>query len=175
MANYSVKVVDHTGSQADWLKGLCKAIEDLFNKCLEGTSDTVTVTSGTGQQSDNLILHFVENVDQSFIQQKMPGGAALKPTLAGHTRTRGKKTCTEFYKFILFPGETARRPARYEGYAKTAVHESLHNLFPGWSEDDMHGGPGGGGLAASPPRLPPTQKNKELIRKGLSIKNDQFL
>jgi hypothetical protein len=174
VATYSVKVVDHTGSQADWLKGLCKAIEDLFNLCLDGTPDTVTVTVGTGQQSDNLILHFVENVDKSFIQDKMPG-AALKPTLAGHTRTRGSKSCSEFYKFILHPGDTARRPEGYVGYAKSAVHESLHNLFPGWSEDDMHGGPGGGGLAASPGRLPPTQKNKELIRKGLSIKNDQFL
>ena len=35
----------------------------------------------------------------------------------------------------------------------------------------MHGPNGGGGLAASPPQLPITEKNKELMRRGISIKS----
>ena len=68
-----------------------------------------------------------------------------------------------------------RHQYRYTAYAKVALHEALHNLFPGWSEADMHGPAGGGGLAASPPQVPPTEKNKEMLVRGLSIKNEQLL
>ena len=52
--------------------------------------------------------------------------------------------------------------------------ESLHNLFPGWTEDDMHNH-GGGGLPNPRPNLPPTDKNKEMLLRELSIWNEQLL
>ena len=60
-------------------------------------------------------------------------------------------------------------------YAKLAFHEALHNQWPGWSNADMHGAKGGGGLAASPPQLPMTDKNKDLMRRGIAMKNEQLL
>jgi hypothetical protein len=39
----------------------------------------------------------------------------------------------------------------------------------------MHGQAGGNGLALSPPQLPITQENKNLVRRGIAIKNAQLL
>jgi hypothetical protein len=64
---------------------------------------------------------------------------------------------------------------RDSGYGNIAFHELLHNLLPSWSADDLHGDPGGGGLAASHPQRPLTPKNIELMRKGLSVKTAQLL
>jgi len=172
MASSSVRLVDHTSTPDTWRQGLKKAIQDLFDQCFAGTSDKVTVEWGTGAATDNLVLHFVEDVEHSYIQQKLPGDP-IKEFIGGHTRTQNKVTGSEFYKLIGKKGQRSR--ATYTGYAKLALHESMHNLFPGWTEADMHGPAGGGGLAASPPQLPPTEKNKELMRRGLSIKNAQLL
>lgn len=174
MTNFTVKLVDHaTSSEADWREKLRDKIQELFDQCVKPQSvHRVQVAWGAGAKTDNLVLHFVEDVDHSYIQQKMPG-AALKEHIAGHTRTRKNVTGTEFYRLVGKKGQRAQQ--KFSGYAKIALHESLHNLFPAWSEDDMHGSNGGGGLAASPPQLPPTDKNKELLVQGLSIKNAQLL
>jgi hypothetical protein len=172
MAKASVKLVNHTSEQGAWLSGLQQAIQKLFDECLKGLSNSAIVSWGTGAGSDNLVLHFVQDVDHSYVQAKLPG-AALKEHIAGHTRTQKGVTGTEFY---LFTGPAANRSrSKYIGYAKIALHESLYNLFPGLSEAELHGRQGGGGLAASPPKLPPTEKNKEMINRGLSNKNKQLL
>jgi hypothetical protein len=173
MTTFSVKLVDHTGTPDKWLQGLRSQIQDLFDQCIAPTSvHRVVVTWGTGVKDDNLVLHFVEDVDHSYIQQKLPG-ALINEFVAGHTRTQKNVTGSEFYKLVGKKGERAL--FKYVGYAKAALHESMHNLFPAWSEADMHGPAGGGGIAASPPQLPPTDKNKELLLRGLSIKNEQLL
>jgi hypothetical protein len=172
MATYSVKLVDHTGTAEGERKGIQKEIQGLFDQLFSGISDTVTVAWGKGATSDDLVLHFVQDVASSYIQQKMPG-KGLKPYIAGHTRTQGKVTCTEFYKFAEIGGK--RRQLTDIECAKIAVHESFHNLLPAWSDADVHGPAGGGGLALSPPKLPPTDKNKELIRRGFSVKTAQQL
>jgi len=172
MANFSVKLVDHTGTPESWRQGLKKAIQDLFDKCLAGASDKVTVEWGTGVANDFLVLHFVEDVDHSYIQQKLPGDK-LKEHIGGHTRTSHNVTGSEFYKFIGKKGQ--RGQYSYIGYAKLALHESMHNLLPYWTESEMHGPDGGGGLAASPPQLPPTPKNIELMLRGFSVKSAQLL
>jgi hypothetical protein len=172
MATHSVKLVDHTSSTDRWKQGLKKEIQSLFNQCLEGSDITVNVEWGKGEKTDFLVLHFVEDVDHSYIQKKLPG-APLKEHIAGHTRTKNKITGTEFYKFVGKKGD--RSQYKYSSYAKIALHESMHNLLPNWTEDELHGKNGGGGLAASPPQLPPTDKNKELIRRGFSVKTAQLL
>jgi hypothetical protein len=68
-----------------------------------------------------------------------------------------------------------KRPLTDIECAKIAVHESFHNLLPALSDADVHGPAGGGGLALSPPKLPPTDKNKELIRRGFTVKTAQQL
>lgn len=174
MTQFSVSLVDHaTGSTADWRKGLLEKIQALFDDCIAPTSvHQVAVAWGAGAATDNLILHFVEDVDHSYVQAKLPG-APLKPHIGGHTRTQGKVTGSEFYRLI--GPKDDRHQFAYSAYAKLALHECLHNLFPGWSESDMHGPAGGGGLAASPPQVPPTAKNKDMLVRGLSIKNEQLL
>jgi hypothetical protein len=172
MATYSVRLVDHTGTAENERTGIQKEIQGLFDQMFSGTSDKVTVAWGKGAPSDNLILHFVQDVASSYLQQKMPG-KELKPYIAGHTRTRAKVSCTEFYKFAVISGK--RRQLTNVDCAKIAVHESFHNLLPAMSDSEVHGAAGGGGLAASPPQLPPTAKNKELIRKGFSVKTAQQL
>jgi hypothetical protein len=171
MASFSVKLVDHTGTPERWRQGLKKVIQDLFDQCLAGTSDKVTVEWGTGVEADFLVLHFVEDVDHSYVQQKLRGDP-LKEDIGGHTRTQKKVTGSEFYKFIGKKGQ--RSQYSFNGYAKLALHESMHNLLPYWTESEMHGPDGGFGLAASPPHLP-TEKNKELIRRGFSVKSAQLL
>jgi len=39
----------------------------------------------------------------------------------------------------------------------------------------MHGPDGGAGLASSPPQVPMTAANKDLMRRGIAIKNAQLL
>jgi hypothetical protein len=172
MTNFTVTLVDHaTGANDKWRQGLRQEIQDLFDLCVPPTSvHRVLVAWGNGSKTDNLVLHFVEDVEHSYIQAKLPG-KALKEYIGGHTRTSGKVSGTEFYRMVGM--KNARAQYKYNAYAKIAVHESLHNLFPGWSEDDMHHH-GGGGLAESPPQLPPTDKNKEMLLRGLSIWNEQL-
>lgn len=172
MAQYSIRLVDHTNSSDTLKQRIKKQIQDLFNEVFNGQSDNAAVEWGTGTQSDAIVLHFVEDVPNSYISQKMPG-ASHRADGGGFTRTRGNITGSEFYKFMVISGE--RTMVKDIGYAKIAFHESLHNQFPAWSNNDMHGPDGGGGLAASPPQLPLTEKNKELMRRGISIKNDQLL
>ena len=61
-----------------------------------------------------------------------------------------------------------------EMLARLAVHEALQNLFPFWKKGELHVN-GGGGLALKNPQLPMTERNKEMLRRGLSVKNPQLL
>ena len=172
MATYSVKLVNHTNATARLQQSIKTNLQNLFNQVFSGTSDKTVVDWGTGSASDSIVLHFVDDIASSYLQQQMPG-QDIRGDAGGHTRTRGHVTGSEFYMHTG-AGQT-RRSLHDSAYAKLAFHEALHNQFPGWSNADMHGPNGGGGLAASPPQLPITEKNKELMRRGISIKNAQLL
>ena len=172
MATYSVKLVNHTNATARLQQSIKTNLQDLFNQVFSGTSDRAVVDWGTGSTSDSIVLHFVDDIASSYLQQQMPG-QDIRGDAGGHTRTRGHVTGSEFYMHTG-AGQT-RRSLHDSAYAKLAFHEALHNQFPGWSNTDMHGPNGGGGLAASSPQLPITEKNKELMRRGISIKNAQLL
>jgi hypothetical protein len=171
MTCFSIKLVNHTNA-TDRLKNSIKSgLQGLFDQVFDGMSDTAVVNWGTGSASDAIVLHFVNDIANSYIDNKWPG-AQIRADAGGHTRTRGRVTGSEFY---LHVSNGAHRTAVHDsGYAKLAFHEALHNQFPGWSNSDLHGPDGGGGLAASPPQLPVTDKNKELMRRGISIKNEQL-
>ena len=168
MASYSVKLVNHTRTSDRLKESIKKHLQDFFDQAFDGTSDQAAVDWGAGAASDALVLHFVEDVDHSYLSEKWPGNE-IRADAGGHTRTRGKMTGSEFYF------RSGGRPQHDVGYAKLAFHEALHNQLPGWSNDDLHGAKGGGGLAASPPQLPMTDKNKELMRRAIAIKNQQLL
>jgi hypothetical protein len=170
MPNATIIVVNHTSESNAWMQGLANAIRSLFGQCLAGSNMTATVAVGTATANDNFVVHLVEDVNHSYLQTKMPG-QGLRADIGGHTRTQGGTTGTEIY---LYTGASRSR-ATYTGYAKLTVHEALHNLFPGWTAGELHGPNGGGGLALSPPHLPPTATNKEMIARGLSIRNAQLL
>jgi hypothetical protein len=172
MTTYSVKLVNHTKATARLQQSIKTNLQDLFNQVFSGTSDSAVVDWGTGSAADSIVLHFVDDIASSYLQQQM-AGQFIRGDAGGHTRTRGPVTGSEFY---MHTGEGQTRRALHDSaYAKLAFHEALHNQFPGWSNADMHGPDGGGGLAASPPQIPITEKNKALMRRGISIKNAQLL
>jgi hypothetical protein len=173
MAVFTVKLVDHTGSTASLQARIKTEIQGLFKQLFDGSSDSVTVDWGTYAPSDRIVLHFAPDIASSYILQQFPGGAAIPTKNAGFTRTRNGVTGSEFYKHVLIDGK--RHLLQDIGYAKNALHEAMHNQYPYWSDDDMHGsagerkagkvGSGGGGLAGYPATLPVTARNKELMQK----------
>jgi hypothetical protein len=172
---FTAKLVDHTGSTATLQARLKKEIQGLFDQLFNGSSDSVTVDWGTYAPSDRIVLHFVPDIQSSYILQQFPGGASIPPQNSGYTRTRGNITGSEFYKHVFDPETKKRSMLKDIGYAKAALHEAMHNQYPYWTDDDMHGtakqrsagqvGSGGGGLAGYPPTLPITARNQELMQK----------
>jgi hypothetical protein len=172
MAKFSVKLVDHTQGSAKLEPLIQKPLQGLFNEVFAGTSDSATVDWGTGMPSDQIVLHFVEDVAGSYLSQKMPGNS-IRGDAGGHTRLQTGITGSEFYKVAVFDGK--RTQVKATAMARLAFHEAMHNQFPGWTNAEMHGPLGGGGLATSPPQHSLSEKNKELMRRGMAIKNAQLL
>ena len=172
MTTYCVKLVNHTKATDRLQQSIQAKLQNLFDQVFSDTSDNALVNWGIGSASDAIVLHFVDDIANSYLQQKMPGND-IRADAGGHTRTRGDVTGSEFY---MHTGTGKTRVALHDSaYGRLAFHEALHNQFPGWTNADMHGKDGGGGLAASPPQEPMTDKNKELMRRGISLKNAQLL
>ena len=172
MGEATIKLVNHTDRSLEWRQGISREIQKLINECLVKSGTTAAVSWGSATHADNLVLHFVQEVENSYVQANLPGKPP-KLHLGGFTRTKDGITGCEFY-FKSGPSGQ-RKQIKYSGYAKIALHEALHDLFPNWTEEEMHGAGGGGGLAASPPKVPPTKRNKELFKRGFSVKNKQLL
>ncbi len=170
MANYSVKLVDHTDpSSLQTFKGGVKRLtQERFSEAFNGTSDSVTVSWGQGTQADNVVIHFVKDRDHSYIRATKWPNAKILPIAGGHTHTEGSLACTELYE------EVGGKRQHVAELGVLAFHETLHNLFPFWTEDEMHNT---GGLAAKKvgPHVEMTSRNKEMMRQGFSVKNPQWL
>ena len=96
MATYSVKLVNHTNATARLQQSINTNLQDLFNQVFSGTSDRAVVDWGTGSASDSIVLHFVDDIASSYLQQQMPG-QSIRGDAGGHTRTRGHVTGSQFY------------------------------------------------------------------------------
>jgi hypothetical protein len=175
MSAYTAKLVDHTGSGLETFKsGIQRLAQETFDQAFDGTADKVTISWGAGTQSDNLVIHFVEDIAHSYIRQKWPS-AAINADAGGHTHIASGPLCaTELYKMA----QGRRQHVRELGLL--AFHEALHNLLPSWGMEQMHNLDGGGekaGLAAAKisPDSKMTEHNKQLIRQGFSTKHDQYL
>jgi hypothetical protein len=174
MANYTAKLVDHTDSKTflTFKSGVSRIAQERFDEAFTSTPDKVVVSWGPGTQIDNLVVHFVMDRDNSIILAKWPN-ARIDLQAGGHTHISGHTSCTEIYENV----NGKRQHVAQLG--ALVFHEALHNLLPNWSMDEMHNLDGGGeaaGLAAKivGPHTTMTSRNKELIRRGFSVKNPQY-
>jgi hypothetical protein len=165
MANYSIKLRDHTASPNSVTQGICSELKLFFDRVFAGTSDTVTVIWGTGSTSDAIILHFVADVANSYIVQTMPRPPQINPLVGGHTSLRSRVVCSEFYQTVTRRGRT--RTLSSLDYAKLAFHECLHNVWPNWTEHDLMGH---GGLADTPVGPDLNQWDIDTLRRGFTTR-----
>jgi len=175
MANYTVKLVDHTGSPTNLLQLIQQEVQSLFDEALSATKLTVAVSWGQGAGTDNYVVHFIEDIPRSYLKTKWPQ-VVIDPNAGGHTYQNRPPSGSEVYKF---PG-TTHTQFKAIAYAKQVLHEFFHNQFPYVVANEVHGTWGGGGLAAATPVLfqPPNrinQRNKELIERGFKVKIAQLL
>jgi hypothetical protein len=174
MAKYTVKLVDHAAWSPHDQFGIQKAVQKRFDEAFDGTPDSVDVSWVVATPNDNLVVHFVPDRDHSYLKVRWPQ-ANINPRAGGHTYTGDRPLSgTEVYQ----TRQGDRFP--YASYAATVFHEALHNLYPFQTVDFIHKLDGGGeaaGLAAPEYsfRTKMTEHNKELIRRGFSIKNPQYL
>ena len=171
MANYTIKLVDHTTDQSDKLRNLILVpLQALFTEVFATSSDNAQVCWGSSAPTDDLILHFVDNIASSYISQKLPG-KAIQAIDGGFTRPQGNVTGSEFYK--VTHSDDGDHQMRATAMARLAFHEGMHNKT-GWSNDKLHGPDGGGGLAGSPPHIPLTEKNKAIMQRAFLTTNPQL-
>jgi hypothetical protein len=166
---YSVKLVNHTRATPRLQAAIQSHLQNFFTQAFSTVSDDARVTWGTGANDDAIVIHLVDDLASSYLQEQMPGNE-IRPDAGGHTRTRGHITGSEIYLHDVINGR--RTMVQDRAYGRIAFHEALHNQWPGWSNSDMHAK---GSLADSPPHEPLTDEVAELMRRGLSMKNAQLL
>jgi hypothetical protein len=166
MAVYSVKLVDHRKSTAQEQAGVCASVQRVLGLAFVGTNDSIHASWGVGAASDNLVLHFVEDIANSYLRQRWPN-MSVDPNAGGHTHSHGPLSGTELYRTRPSGPITLRR------YGALAFHEALHNLFP--FRGDQHTAFGGGIASAHIPDQDPNDANKEWLRKGFAVPNPQLL
>jgi hypothetical protein len=167
MATYSVKLVDHRNSTSAETSAIGASIQRVMGLAFVGTSDSISVSWGAGSKSDNLVLHFVEDIAHSYLVVKWPNMKKPDPNAGGHTHTHGSLAGTELYR------TRPAGPIHFHRYGALAFHEALHNLFP--FRDDQHTAFGGGIASATIPDAAPNDVNKAFLRQGFSVGNPQLL
>jgi hypothetical protein len=197
MTTYSAKLVNRDGLSSDEQHKIQVSVQAKFDEAFNGTRDGVNVQWGTGERTDNLVIHFVRDRDgaNSYLRSQFPRMREPPPYVGGHTHSHGALSGSELYRFALFrpvrqadgsyTGHVRRIPL--SDYGALAFHEALHNLLPFWPNDtnadgtpnpgSLHNASGGGGFAAAHvgPNTRMTDTNKILIRRGFSVRNPQVL
>jgi hypothetical protein len=166
MTNFTVKLVDHRSSTSQETSAIQTTVARVLGLAFVGTNDGVTVSWGSGNVGDNLVIHFVEDIANSYLRTTWPK-MTVDPNAGGHTHTHGSLAGTELYRTRPSGPLTLRR------YGALAFHEALHNLFP--FRDDVHTAMGGGIAAANIPDQDPDDENKAWLRRGFSVRNPQVL
>ena len=166
MAGYTVKLVDHRNSSNQETAAICASVKRVMGLAFDGTQNSIDVSWGTGTDKDHLVLHFVEDIANSYLRTKWPR-MPVGVNAGGHTRSSGSLSGTELYRTTPKGKITLRR------YGALAFHEALHNLFP--FRGDQHTAFGGGIAAANIPDQDPNDVNKAFLRQGFSVRNKQVL
>ncbi|MGH9742132.1 MAG: hypothetical protein ACRD51_07240 [Candidatus Acidiferrum sp.] len=170
MANYSIKVRDHTAAANTTAKGIVTELQAFFTKVFAGTSDRATVVLGTGTAADAIVLHFVESRSNSYIAAWLGAAklAHINERAGGHTTTHNNVTCSEFYQTAIGRDHQSRTLSAHE-CAKLGFHESLHNVHPDWDgEGNLKGH---GGLADTPVGADLNQRDIDLLRQGIASRH----
>jgi hypothetical protein len=166
MATFSVKLVDHRNSTGAETATIRLSIARVMGLAFVGTSDSISVSWGVGSVTDNLVLHFVEDIAHSYLRRTWPK-MTVDPNAGGHTHTHGARAGTELYR------TRPTGPISLHRYGALAFHEALHNLFP--FRGDQHTAFGGGIASANIPDMDPNDANKAFLRQGFSVRNPQLL
>ncbi len=166
---YEIKLVNHTKATERLKTAIMAHLQKLFDETFKPVPDSAKVEWGTGIASDSIVVHVVDDIASSYLQQKWPG-KEISGDDGGHTRSRGSITGSEIYLHAVIGGK--RTLMKDEANAHLAFHEALHNQWPGWTNTELHAK---GSLAASPPKVPLSDEVAEFMRKGLSMKNEQLL
>jgi hypothetical protein len=166
MATYSVKLVDHRSSTHAETAAIAATIARVMGLAFVGTRDSVNVSWGSSAASDDLVLHFVEDIAHSYLRQTWPQ-MTVDPNAGGHTHMHGSLAGTELYR------TRPSGPLHLRRYGALAFHEALHNLFP--FRSDQHTAFGGGIAAAHIPDQDPNDANKAFLRQGFSVRTRQLL
>jgi hypothetical protein len=168
MANYSIKLCDHT--QSNPFKGTIQSeLQGFYNRVFTGTADTATVSWGKGAAPDTIVLHYVPDRASSYIVQWLGTQklASINERAGGHTTMHGREICSEFYQTVnVGAGQTKTLPAKE--CAKLGFHECLHNVFPAWKETDLMGH---GGLAETPVGADLGPWDIATLRRGIAIQS----
>jgi hypothetical protein len=170
MATYSIKLCDHTGPSNKLQSSIQGELQGFFTRVFTGTSDTATVSWGTGSASDSIVVHFVPSrASGSYIAQWLGAKKLddINEYAGGHTTLHHHVICTEIYQTVALPpprGGSKTLSAR--DYARLAFHECLHNVFPAWKETDLMGH---GGLADTPVGADLSQWDIQTLRQGIAI------
>ena len=171
MPELTVTLVNHSSASENLKALIMRALEDIFiDLDVSGEVSAVNMrwASAAAPGDQDLVLHFVEKVADSYVSQKMPG-KAHRIDGGGFTRHNGNKAGSEFYLLPLVDGKPTRFTAK--GYAKIAAHEAMHNVTR-QSNLTMHAQ---GGIAASPPQLPVNDKNRASFQAALGKIPEQLL
>ena len=174
MPEITVTVVDHTNSPR-LMPLIQRHLEDIFSDLLSSPGElavanvrTVIVSPKADEQ--DLVLHFVENIANSYVAANMPG-KPIQTIDGGFTRPGPKMTGSEFYKFPTDAKGKSLGQFKAIGYAKLAAHEAMHNVSR-LDNDKLHPQ---GGVGASPPQLPVNDANRKVFQASLGNIPDQLL
>ena len=91
MATYSIKLIDQTASSSQITPSIESELTGFFSRVFAKTSDSATVAWGTGAAADTIVLHFVEDIANSYIRQTVKKNATINDFAGGHTTWHGKK------------------------------------------------------------------------------------
>jgi hypothetical protein len=172
MADYTIKIVDHTQLEADRRDRIRIQLQNFFNQVRDGTKHNIMVSWGTGALTDTIVLHFVNNVGDSYILKKMPGGKALRKEIGGHTRERDDIVGSEVYRHTPAGGPYGHTTHNALQNATLMFHECIHNRWPGMEHPDMDQY---GDLALEKPKPNMSDGVKQMMLSGLGLTRKQLL
>src|ERR1041384_7350363 len=94
---YSVKLVDHRSSTPAEMSAITASISRIMVLAFVGTSDSISVSWGAGRDTDNFVIHFVEDIGGSYLRDTWPN-MDVNPKAGGHTHASGSLAGSELYR-----------------------------------------------------------------------------
>ena len=100
---YRITLVNHTRATERLQSAIQSNLQDLFRQAFAPVPDDATVSWGQGAATDAIVIHIVDDVASSYLQQQWPGND-IRGDAGGHTCTRGHVTGSEVYLHVVMGG-----------------------------------------------------------------------